>query len=179
MVCNLFLGSPPTRAQEEPPIQYRTEANFLAHFPSFVDWPDSAFPDRAAPIHLCLFGAVNFGSTLSELTKDMMPQGRHIEIRSVKTPNQARSCHILFIGRDNAKNYGAILGPIRDLPILTVGETENFLDAGGIISFAFDETLQIDINAGASNRARLRIRTGLATLARRVINKDLVPLPSP
>jgi hypothetical protein len=97
----------------------------------------------------------------------------------VKTPNQARTCHILFIGLDDAKKYPAILAPIRDLPILTVGETKNFLDAGGIISFAFDQTLQIDINAGASNRARLRIRTGLASLARRVVNKELVPLPSP
>jgi hypothetical protein len=179
MVCCLSFVSPPTRAQVESAIGYRTEANFLAHFPNFVDWPDSVFPDRTAPIHLCLFGAVDFGNSLIELTKDMMPNGRHIEIRSVKAPNQVRSCHIIFIGRDNAKNYGAILGPIRDLPVLTVRETEKFLDAGGIISFVFDETLQIDINAGASNRARLRIRTGLATLARRVINKELVPLPSP
>src|ERR1700680_3201286 len=135
-------------ALEESPIRYRTEANFLAHFASFVDWPDSAFLDRGAPIHLCLFGAVDFGNSLTELTRDLMPKGRHIEVRSVKTPNQARTCHILFIGRDDAKKYPAILSPIRDLPILTVGETENFLDAGGIISFAFEETLQIDINAG-------------------------------
>jgi hypothetical protein len=175
----LSLASPPTRAQEESPIRYRTEANFLAHFAGFVDWPESTFPNGGTPIYLCLFGAVDFGNSLVELTKDFMPNGRHIEVRSVKTPNQARTCHILFIGREDAKKYPAILGPIRDLPILTVGETDDFLDAGGIISFAFDRTLQIDINAGASNRARLRIRTGLATLARRIVNKELVPLPSP
>lgn len=91
-------------------------------------------------------------------------------MRSVKTIEQARACHILFIGRDDAKKYGAILNLIRDLPVLTVGETPDFLDAGGIVNFVFAETLQIDINLGAADRAHLKIRSPLAALARRVIN---------
>jgi hypothetical protein len=170
VACCLSFICPAATAQEESPIRYRTEANFLAHFASFVDWPEGAFSDIHAPVHLCLFADVDFGNSLQELTKEVMPKRRHVDVRSVKTIEQARACHILFIGRDDAKKYGAILNLIRDLPVLTVGETPDFLDAGGIVNFVFAETLQIDINLGAADRAHLKIRSPLAALARRVIN---------
>jgi len=170
MACCLLFIRPAAPAQEEPPIRYRTEANFLAHFASFVSWPENAFSDIHAPVHLCLFADVDFGNSLQELTKDVKPKGRRVEVRSVKTPDQIRACHILFIGRDDAKKYGAILNPIRDLPVLTVGETPDFLDAGGIVNFVFGESLQIDINLGAASRSDLKIRSALAALARHVIN---------
>jgi hypothetical protein len=177
LVCCLLLVSFPAQGQEQTPIRYRTEANFLAHFPSFVDWPASAFPGNQAPLELCLFGDADFGTSIIELTKNVKPGGRRIEVRSVKTADQSRSCHVLFIGRDDARRYGAILKPIQDLPVLTVGETTDFLDAGGIVNFVFGETLQIDINAGAASRAHLKIRSTLAAIARRVINRDKIKEP--
>jgi YfiR/HmsC-like len=172
LICCLLLISLPIQGQEQTPIRYRTEANFLAHFPSFVEWPSSAFPDSQAPMQLCLFGDADFGTSLVELTKDVKAQDRRIEVRSVKTTSQSRSCHILFIGREDAKRYGAILSPLQDMPVLTVGETTDFLEAGGIVNFVFGETLQIDINAEAADRAHLKIRSNLAALARRVIHRD-------
>jgi hypothetical protein len=177
LICCLLLISLPIQGQEQTPIRYRTEANFLAHFPSFVEWPPGAFPDSRAPTQLCLFGDADFGTSLVELTKDVKAQERRIEVRSVKTTSQSRSCHILFIGREDAKRYGAILSPIQDLPVLTVGETTDFLEAGGIVNFVFGETLQIDINAGAADRAHLKIRSNLAALARRVINRNKTKEP--
>ena len=175
MVCCLSFIPTAATAQDESPIRYRTEANFLAHFASFVEWPESAFSDIHAPVYLCLFADVDFGNSLHELTKDVKPKGRHVEVRSVKTPDQIRACHILFIGRDDAKKYGAILNPIRDSPVLTVGETQDFLDAGGIVNFVFGENLQIEIDLGAADRAHLKIRSALAAIARRVINKRTHP----
>ncbi len=166
----LLVSSAPIRAQEETPIRYRTEANFLAHFASFVEWPPIAFANNQAPIQLCIFANADFGNAIHELAKDLKPHGRHIQVRTLKKTDRYRSCQILFIGREDAKRYRAILGPIRDLPVLTVGETENFPDAGGIVSFVFGESLQIDINAGAANRAQLKIRSTLETMARRVTN---------
>jgi hypothetical protein len=63
------------------------------------------------------------------------------------------------------------------MPVLTVGETTDFLDAGGIVNFVFGETLQIDINAGAAARAHLKIRSSLDALARRVINRNKTKEP--
>ena len=156
--------------QEETEIRYRTEANFLAHFASFVEWPPSAFADERAPLRLCMFGNAEFANSILSLTNDLKPHGRHIEVRSLKKTDQYRSCHILYIGREDTANYKAILGNVQDLPVLTVGETANFPEAGGIVNFVFVETLQIDINAGAAERAHLKIHSSLERMARHVTN---------
>jgi hypothetical protein len=166
----LLLAFVSAQAQEQTPIQYRTEANYLAHFASFVEWPASAFPSYRAPIQLCVFAGADFGTSLRELTKEVKVNGRDIEVRSMTTLAQSRSCHILFIGGGNVKRYGEILGLIQDLPVLTVGETEDFLDAGGVVNFVNGEVLQIDINMGAADHAHLKIRAQLAAMARKVSN---------
>jgi hypothetical protein len=35
-------------------VEYRSKANFLATFPSFVDWPDSAFASVGSPFHIAM-----------------------------------------------------------------------------------------------------------------------------
>jgi hypothetical protein len=158
-------------------IRYRTEANYLAHFASFVEWPANAFPDDRAPILLCLFGTADFGNSLQELTKDVVVHRRKIEVRSVKAIAMARPCHILFIGREDATRYGEILGAIRNLPILAVGESADFLDAGGAVNFVFGETLRIDVDLKAVERAHLEMSSKLLGLARRVINAPRTKAP--
>src|SRR6202165_688004 len=71
MVCCFLLASPPAQAQEETQIRYRTEANFLAHFASFVEWPPSTFPNTQAPFQLCVFGNLDFVNSILELTKHL------------------------------------------------------------------------------------------------------------
>ena len=174
IICCLFFFTPLIHAQEEAVIRYRTKATFLAHFASFVEWPPSVFADARAPLQLCMFGNVDFGNSIQGLANELRPHRRRIEIRSLKKTDGYTACHILFIGQEDAANYKAILGRVQDLPVLTVGKTATFLDDGGIVTFAFGETLQIDINAGAANRAHLKIRSSLQRMARRVTN-----MPSP
>src|SRR5271165_6471448 len=78
-VCCLLFVTPLMHPQEETEIRYRTEANFLAHFASFVEWPPSAFADERAPLRLCMFGNAEFANSILSLTNDLKPHGRHIE----------------------------------------------------------------------------------------------------
>jgi hypothetical protein len=48
--------------------EYRTKAAFLATFSSFIDWPDSRFPESAAPFLVCVVGDFQCGTSLAELT---------------------------------------------------------------------------------------------------------------
>jgi hypothetical protein len=109
IVCCLFIVTPSIHAQEEPEIRYRTEANFLAHFASFIEWPPSAFANARAPFRLCMFGNEDFGNSIVALTIDLKTHGRRIEVRSLKKTDPYKFCHILFIGREEAANYKPIL----------------------------------------------------------------------
>jgi hypothetical protein len=55
--------------------------------------------------------------------------------------------------------------------VLTVGETPEFLAAGGILSFSSQQgAIQFDVNLEAANKARLKISSRLLALARHIVN---------
>lgn len=53
---------------------------------------------------------------------------------------------------------------------MTVGETDGFLESGGIVNFLMeDERVRFEINNTAARQAKLKIRSKLLRLAKRVI----------
>jgi hypothetical protein len=63
------------------------------------------------------------------------------------------------------------LDVVRGRMVLTVGETPEFLAAGGILSFSSQQgAIQFDVNLEAANKARLKISSRLLALARHIVN---------
>lgn len=167
----MLTASLPTTAQDSP-SEYRDKANFLAKFPSFIDWPPEAFASAQSPFAVCVVGDFPFGTSLAALTRGQMVHGRRIEIRWTHKDEELRSCHVLFVNRSEAKRYAHILQAVQGVAVLTVGETPDFLDAGGAVSFSTQgEALQFEVNLVAANGAHLKISSRLLAIARRVLNK--------
>ena len=157
-------------AQTSTSAEYLAKANFLATFPSFIDWPDSAFLSPQASIVLCVRGDFAFGTSLAVLTRGISVHGRSLEVRWVRKDADLRSCHIVFVSRSESKRYGKLLQFLDGASILTVGETPDFLAAGGAVAFSLrGETLQFEVNLPQANRSHLRISSQLLALARRVV----------
>ena len=153
--------------------EYRTKATFLATFPNFIDWPDNAFPESAAPFLVCVVGDYQFGTSLAEVTRSSSPHKRRVEVRWIHKDAELRKCHILFVSRSESKHYPKVLQLIQGADILTVGETPDFLSAGGALSFSFqDHALQLEVNLMAVGDAHLRVSSKLLALARRVVGKS-------
>jgi hypothetical protein len=152
--------------------EYRSKANFLATFPSFIEWPGDAFSKLGAPFVMCVVGDFQFGTYLAEATRVTSPHGRRIEVRWVHKDPELRDCHILFVSRSESKRYIKVLQVVQGLDVLTIGETPDFLDAGGAMSFSFqNESLQFEVNLLAATDAHLHMSSRLLALARRVVNK--------
>ena len=170
--CLLTTVETPVCAQDSPAAEYRTKASFLAAVPSFVEWPDTAFPSAQAPFNVCVRGDFSFGTTLAELARGASPRGRRVEVRWVHNDQDLRTCHIAFISRSESKRYAKLLQSLDGTGVLTVGETQNFLSAGGTITFSFErETLQFEVNLIAAETAHLKISSRLLALARHVVSK--------
>lgn len=162
----------PVSAQDSKPTEYRSKAHFLATFPSFVEWPEFAFLSKEAPFLICVRGDFSFGTSLAELARDASPHGRRVEVHWVHNDQELRSCHIAFISRSESKRYAKVMQVLDGAGVLTVGETSDFLDRGGAISFSFEgEALQFEVNLVAADSAHLKINSRLLTLARRVVNR--------
>ena len=150
----------------------RAKANFLAKVPSFIEWPEDALPSGPAPFVICIIGDLSFGVPLSESVRGITLHEKRAEIRGVRMDQELYSCHILFVSQFERKRYDRVLDSVRGHNVLTIGETPEFLDAGGIVSFSMQkETLQFDVNLDEANKAHLKISSRLLALARHVLNR--------
>ena len=170
--CLVSWGAQPICSQEYKAAEYRSKANFLATFPSFIDWPESSFASVQSPFLICVRGDFSFGTSLAELARGALPHGRRIEVRWVRKDQELRNCHIAFVSRSESKRYAKLLQVLEGADVLTVGETEGFLSAGGAISLLLEhETLQFEVNLIAANTAHLKISSRLLALARHVVTR--------
>jgi len=78
--------------------EYQAKALYLYNFAKFVEWPAYAFPASAAPLQVCMFRDNPFGADLEQIVEGKAIAGHPVTIVIVRAFDQARSCHILFIG---------------------------------------------------------------------------------
>lgn len=149
--------------------EYEVKAAFLYNFVRFVEWPQEAFAGAGEPLRVCVLGRDPFGETLDRALGGKTVQGRALEVLRVGGMGEARGCHVLFVGDPEGRDPGSLLVVLGDAAVLTIGEAPGFARAGGTIQFVIEESrVRFEINAGAAERAHLRISSKLLGLARSV-----------
>ena len=87
-----------------------------------------------------------------------------LHVRPIRQLQEFKNCNILFLSRDEARRQTAIVKSLRGLPVLTVGETANFLSDGGMIRFHLEEgKVRFDINLGAADSCPSQNQLSAAT----------------
>lgn len=143
------------------------KAAFLYNFAKFIEWPETALPTQADTFTICVWGEAELAAAADRVLHDKQVQGRAVVARLVRAPEEARSCQILFLDRLEAPQAVSAWNMAKAMPILTVGETDRFLMAGGIIKFVVEEgKLRFEISPQAAARAQLKISSKLLKLGR-------------
>ena len=124
-VIGLSLEAAPTL-----PNEYAIKSVFLYNFCHFIEWPDSAFTSTNEPLVIGIIGEDPFGSLLKEAVEGETYHNRPIVIEHYRSPREIRHCHLLFVGRGEGR-VDAVLAAVSGKSVVTVGETEDFLDHGG------------------------------------------------
>jgi len=149
--------------------EYDVKAAFLYNFTKFVEWPSAALTDDRGALRLCVLGEDPFGRSLQEVASEEIAARKLTLLRAARL-NDPAACQVLFISRTERRRLPALLAAVRDEPVLTVADTEGFLEQGGIINFVLDGSrVRFEINQEAAQRAGLKISSKLMRLASRVI----------
>jgi len=164
----VLLAVGPLHAQDPPKApEYRIKAAFLYNFTLYTEWPASAFNQPDSPIVVAVVGEDPFGKELDAAVRGKTVRGRTIEVRRFGRAGDVEACHLLFLTDSLAKDLPQILGKVSDGGPLTVGETEDFTRAGGVIRFFVEENkVRFEVNTDAAARARLKLSSKLLQLAR-------------
>lgn len=149
------------------PTEYDVKAAFLFNFAKFVTWPPAAFPTPSAPVLIGVLGDNPFGNELARLAADLRVQGRTLEVVHATNPAQLRGCHVVFVSDSERERLRPVLLALRQMgAALTVGESDDFLDAGGMIHFVVRQNrVRFEIDAANAGSAGLVISSKLLTLA--------------
>lgn len=144
------------------------KAAFLYNFAKFVEWPAQAFASETNPIQVAVFGDEEVSATLKTLLSDKKAHGRSFEVKRVLNPQEAKGFHMVYVtGAENRRAF-QILEATRKFPVLTIGESEQFLDLGGMINFVFEEAqLRFEINPEPAEKVKIVISSKLLRLAKK------------
>jgi hypothetical protein len=156
----------PVLAQESLP-EYQVKAAYLFNFLKFVEYPNESFMDPLAPIVIGVIGDDPFGNALPQVVIGKTVQGRDLVIRVYRSGEDLRGAHILFISASERKRLPMILSSLRGSSVLTVADTEGFLEAGGMVQFLNENgRVRFAINVDATGRAKLKMSSKLLSLAK-------------
>jgi|ERR1017187_1678447 hypothetical protein len=146
--------------------EYKLKTAMLYSLINFVEWPDSAYSDRQAPIQLCILGRDPFESSLTSTALQETANGRSVFVRHLQNDKEVRGCQVLYISSSERKIAERILSTLTGSSVLTVGETTQFAEHGGMIQFSLeDQRVHFEINLDAASRAGLKISSKLLALA--------------
>ena len=170
ILCLLVIAqltvAPPAHAQD-PVSEYQIKAAYLFNFLKFVEWPANAFADPLAPIVIGIVGDDPFGESLPQVVVGKTVQGRDLVIRKYRFGENLRGSHILFISASEKKRLPQVLSSLQGSSVLTVADTDQFLEAGGMIQFFLeDDRVRFAIDVDATSRANLKLSSKLLSVAR-------------
>ncbi len=166
MLLALALSSSRPIAAQPPTIEYDVKAAFLLNFARFVEWPAAR---RAQPFNLCTLLPDPFGPRLEAATAGETWEGRAIAVRRLPSLRDA-DCHLLYVPGGAMDEFRSRRKVLSGQPVLLVGESADFIDAGGMIRLFLDEKhVRFAVNQEAANSAGLRVSSRLLRLARPVV----------
>lgn len=174
LLCGFLTRSPQAECGEAGSFtEYQVKALFLLNFTKYVDWPEEASGGANAPITIGVLGEDHFGADLKKAVEGKTVNGRAIVVQAVDKDGDWCRYQVLFISASEKKRLGEILVQVKTLPVLTVGENDQFLQQGGIINFVKkDGKVRLEIDLNAARQAKLRISSKLLSVADNVRGKQ-------
>ena len=155
----LMLGLPAGRAAGDS-SEYELKAGMISTFIKHTEWPENKLGRPGSPFIIGIYGNDQISGYLQEIFAGSLIKGRPVQIRSMFSRDDIPSCHLLFVSGSERDRLGAILREARREHVLTVGESDNFLDSGGIIQFVPKAGGGWACSTNQANAARERLKLG-------------------
>lgn len=147
-------------------LEYEVKAAFIYNFIQFVMWPGT-MSESSAPFRVCLYNENPFGMTLERTVRGEQVNGRPIVVERIDAGSPVARCQILFVPQSQSDLSGVAVRAASAGPVLTVGESPDFLSVGGMINlFVEGGRVRFDVNLPAAAAQDLTLSSRLLRVAR-------------
>ena len=180
ILTSALSGYTPAWAKQEVE-EHQIKAGYIYRFTLFVKWPEKDAPSILSlennKITIGILGEDPFKDFFADVEGKPVPRiKKNLEIKRFGPFRQGlafNTCHVLFISTSEQDNLSRIFASLKDVPILTVGDMDNFCDMGGIINLVtIGERVRFEVNLSRARQIGLSISSNLLRAALRVIQAD-------
>lgn len=163
-LCNKAL------AQNAPSLEYQIKASLIYNFLKFIEWPQDSKELSNQTLHICTLGEERYGRALGILDNETVNSLQiKVDRLSGLEESSLDNCMVVVINESLAGAVPTIMRVLKNHSVLTIGETDGFLENGGIINFIVQgKKIRFEINNEAAAKARLVISSKLLRLASNV-----------
>ena len=192
-MLSLFAAPDAVRAESAREREYKIKAAFVYNFIKFIDWPQEKTPDKDAPITIGVIGSDTVVKAFDPV-RNKQVKGRRLVIKRFEEWDKLKKsqekndsawkeklealkkCRVLFICTCESGKKEVpveIIKALKGSGILLVGEMPGFLEKGGVINFVTEnKKVRFEVNSTSAKRNKLKIRSQLLKLAKRVYKEE-------
>ena len=146
--------------------EYKLKSAYIYKIAKFVTWPTETLQRENSPIKIAFLGEDTMGKYLNALRNKMIDE-HPIEVKSVSDVRECVDCHIIFISKEYKSNMKAIRLALKELPILTISDMDEFIELGGLVSLdTVKNRLIISIDNSTAKSVGLNFNSKLLRVAR-------------
>ena len=161
LALNLASGGGTLEAVEVSEAQVK--AAFLYKFANFVQWPGTG----NGPITIGVAGDDAFEEIVAHAVLGQSVKGRQFRTRRLTRTDDPSDCQMLYVSAARPREAAELMQRVQG-PVLTVGETVQFLRDGGMVRFYIeDNKIRFQIHQKNAEAAGLKISSQLLALAAR------------
>ena len=169
VIISLLYVSLPATA-DDVSREYMIKAAFIYNFTKFVMWPQQDSYSDAESFNVCILGDGRLTAAASTIQGKLV-QGKVLQIKTITNAEENGECEIIFLAISNTERLQQTLESLKGTSVLSVGDSSNFVDNGGIIGlFVENNKIRFDINQLVADDSGLKINSRLLELANRVID---------
>ena len=141
----------------------KIKAGYIYNFAKLVNWPQT----ESSLFKICIMDADIYEAASTLAGKDI--HGKRVEVKKITASESVNpECMIIFLTK--SANIDKVLETVKGLPMLTLADTVNFVNKGGIIElFVENNKIRFSINEKSAIENGLHISPRLSGLANKVI----------
>ena len=152
--------------------EWDMKAAFIYNFAKFVQWPAGAFDDGRSALVIGVLGTDPIGEALDRVVQGKKVNGRLVQVRHGRSLADLGRCQIVFVGGSEEAHAADVLGALAGTSAVTVGDMDEFVQAGGILQIALIQNrVRFAINTARAERVGLKISSKVLTLSRIVVSR--------
>lgn len=164
LVLALWVVFPGKGYSQEFPLELKVKAILLKKIVKFIDWPNGAKNGAKSSITLGFLGE----SPVWPVFQALADQGKlgALVLKKIQKVEDGKNCMVLYVGSGRRDELREIFSQLKGRSTLTVGETDGFAEAGGMVEFYNQKgKIHFKINKAATDAAGINIRSNLLRIA--------------